>query len=112
MPPAGRAAACIAIVPHGREIIPLMTVEENLKISFSALPRSKRLIPGEIYDLLPSLKDVLGWRGGMAITLVEKYFDFARELMNDYIVSNRGGVVIAGAASGMVEEDVRRRLTV
>jgi urea transport system ATP-binding protein len=43
--------------------------------------------------------------------LVEQYFDFARELMDDYIVLGRGEVVIAGAASDMVESDVRRYLT-
>ena len=48
----------------------------------------------------------------MAIVLVEQYFDFARELMDEYIVLDRGEVVIAGAASDMVESDVRRYLTV
>ena len=38
--------------------------------------------------------------------------DFARELMDDYIVPDRGEVVIAGAASDMVEANVRRYLTV
>lgn len=48
----------------------------------------------------------------MAILLVEQYFDFARELMDEYIVLDRGEVVIAGAAWDMVESDVRRYLTV
>ena len=48
----------------------------------------------------------------MAIVLVEQYFDFAREVMDDYIFFDRAEVVIAGAASDMVDTDVRRYLTV
>jgi len=159
-----RASAGIAIVPQGREIFPLLTVEENLKTGFAAVPRKDRFIPDEIFDLFPVLKDMLGRRGGdlsggqqqqlsigralvtrprlllldeptegiqpsiikdiggvirslaargdMAIVLVEQYFDFARELMDDYIVLDRGEVVIAGTASDMVESDVRRYLIV
>lgn len=164
LPSYERASAGIAIVPQGREIFPLLTVEENLKTGFAAVPRRERFIPGEIFDLFPVLKDMLGRRGGdlsggqqqqlaigralvirpklllldeptegiqpsiikdigeviralaargdMAILLVEQYFDFARDLMDDYIVLDRGEVVIAGAASDMVESDVRRYLTV
>ena len=54
----------------------------------------------------------LAARGDMAILLVEQYFDFARDLLDDYIVPDRGEVVIAGAASDMVGSDVRRSLTV
>ena len=54
----------------------------------------------------------LAARGDMAILLVRRSFAFARDLLNDYIVPDRGEVVIAGAASDMVESDVRRYLTV
>ena len=36
----------------------------------------------------------------------------ARGLMDDYVLIDRGEVVIAGAASDMVEADVRHHLTV
>jgi urea transport system ATP-binding protein len=159
-----RASAGISIVPQGREIFPLLTVEENLKTGFAAVPRKERFIPDEIFDLFPVLKDMLGRRGGdlsggqqqqlaigralvtrpklllldeptegiqpsiikdigevirslaargdMAILLVEQYFDFACDLMDEYIVLDRGEVVLAGVASDMVESDVRRYLTV
>jgi urea transport system ATP-binding protein len=48
----------------------------------------------------------------MAILLVEQYFDFARALADDYIVLERGEVVLKGTRADMVEEDVRRYLTV
>ena len=63
-PPHRRAAAGIAVVPQGREIFPLLTVEENLKTGFAPLPRTQHTIPGEIYELFPVLKSMLGRRGG------------------------------------------------
>jgi urea transport system ATP-binding protein len=59
-----RARAGIAYVPQGREIFPLLTVEENLRSGFAALPREQRSVPGEIFDLFPVLADMLGRRGG------------------------------------------------
>ncbi len=54
----------------------------------------------------------LAERGEMAILLVEQYFEFARYLADDYAVMDRGEVVLYGTGSDMVEEDVRRYLTV
>lgn len=64
LPPHQRARCGIGYVPQGREIFPLLTVEENLRSGFAALPRSQRFIPNEVYDLFPVLKDMLGRRGG------------------------------------------------
>ena len=59
-----RARAGIGYVPQGREIFPLLTVEENLKCGLAALPRAKRKIADTIYDLFPVLRSMLGRRGG------------------------------------------------
>jgi urea transport system ATP-binding protein len=59
-----RAALGIAYVPQGREIFPLLTVQENLETGFALLPRGKRRIPGEVFDLFPVLKSMLHRRGG------------------------------------------------
>ena len=64
MAPYLRAARGIAYVPQGREIFPLLTVEENLKTGFAALKRADRFIADEIYELFPVLKDMLSRRGG------------------------------------------------
>jgi len=64
LPPYRRSAAGIALVPQGREIFPLLTVEENLRTGFAALPRAQRTIPDEIYELFPVLRDMMGRRGG------------------------------------------------
>jgi len=51
-------------------------------------------------------------KGDMAILLVEQYFDFARDLADRFAVMDRGEIVLSGTREEMVEEDVRRRLTV
>ncbi|MBL9059664.1 MAG: urea ABC transporter ATP-binding subunit UrtE [Mangrovicoccus sp.] len=62
--PDGRARAGIASVPQGREIFPLLTVQENLETGFSLLPRKERHVPDEVFDLFPVLKEMLWRRGG------------------------------------------------
>ncbi|MBI4274358.1 MAG: urea ABC transporter ATP-binding subunit UrtE [Rhizobiales bacterium] len=59
-----RARAGIAYVPQGREIFPLLTVEENLKTGFAPLPRDQRSIPNDVFSLFPVLHDMLHRRGG------------------------------------------------
>ncbi len=59
-----RARRGIALVPQGREIFPLLTVEENLQTGFGALPRAQRQIPDQIFELFPILKTMLRRKGG------------------------------------------------
>ncbi len=59
-----RARRGIAIVPQGREIFPLLTVEENLQTGFGAVPRSERQIPDQIFELFPILKTMMWRKGG------------------------------------------------
>ena len=59
-----RARRNIAYVPQGREIFPLLTVEENLRTGFAALPKPLRTIPDDVFELFPILHDMLGRRGG------------------------------------------------
>jgi len=62
--PSDRARRGIAYVPQGREIFPLLTVEENLKTGFAPLKRENRSIPDDVFALFPVLNDMLGRRGG------------------------------------------------
>lgn len=59
-----RARGGIGYVPQGREIFPLLTVEENLKISLGARSDGLRQIPESIYDMFPVLKEMRHRRGG------------------------------------------------
>ena len=61
---ADRARAGLALVPQGREIFPLLTVEENLRTGLGMLPRAERTVPEDIFELFPVLRDMLRRRGG------------------------------------------------
>jgi urea transport system ATP-binding protein len=62
--PPERARRGIAYVPQGREIFPLLTVEENLKTGFAPLARNQRSIPDDVFSLFPVLQSMLRRRGG------------------------------------------------
>ena len=59
-----RARGGIAIVPQGREIFPLLTVQENLETGFAPLPRDQRDVPDDVFSLFPVLGSMLKRRGG------------------------------------------------
>ncbi|MEL7213527.1 MAG: urea ABC transporter ATP-binding subunit UrtE [Pseudomonadota bacterium] len=58
------ARAGIAYVPQGREVFPLMTVQENLQSGFACLPKEAHTIPDKIFDLFPVLAEMKDRRGG------------------------------------------------
>ena len=62
--PSERARRGVAYVPQGREIFPLLTVEENLKTGFAPLRREDRSIPDDVFSLFPVLNGMLRRRGG------------------------------------------------
>ena len=62
--PPERARRGIAYVPQGREIFPLLTVDENLKTGFAPLPRGERNVPDDVFSLFPVLQGMLHRRGG------------------------------------------------
>src|SRR5471032_1526908 len=64
LPTVERARSGIAFVPQGREIFPLLTVEENLETGFAPLKRDQRTVPDDVFSLFPVLKSMLGRRGG------------------------------------------------
>jgi urea transport system ATP-binding protein len=63
--PEQRAGLGIGFVPQGREIFPLLTVEENLKIGLRAVRKQGiKKVPEHIYEIFPVLKQMLKRRGG------------------------------------------------
>ena len=66
-PPHQRARSGIAYVTQGREIIPYLSVEENLQLGMEALAgglAKHKKIDKLIYELFPVLKQFLSRRGG------------------------------------------------
>lgn len=67
LPPHQRARAGIGYVPQGREIIPQLTVRENLLLGLEALPgglAKNRHIDPVVFELFPVLEKFLNRRGG------------------------------------------------
>ena len=59
-----RARLGIGYVPQGRQIFPLLTVEENLRTGLAARGDGLKTIPERIYELFPVLKEMKNRRGG------------------------------------------------
>jgi len=59
-----RAPLGIGYVPQGRQIFPLLTVEENLRIGLPARRDNLKQVPEFIFELFPVLKEMLARRGG------------------------------------------------
>jgi len=59
-----RARLGVGYVPQGRQIFPMLTVEENLQIGLPVRPDRARKIPAFIYELFPVLKEMRQRRGG------------------------------------------------
>jgi len=59
-----RAPLGVGYVPQGRQIFPLLTVEENLQIGLPARRDKAKAVPEFIFELFPVLRDMLSRRGG------------------------------------------------
>ena len=94
--------------------------QQQLAIGRALVTRPKLLVLDEPTEgIQPSIiKDIgraisyLRNKGDMAIVLVEQYFDFAKELADDFIVMDRGSVVMEGDRASMNEKDVRQKISV
>jgi urea transport system ATP-binding protein len=67
--------------------------------------------PSIIKDIERAIRK-LAAEGGMAILLVEQYYDFARSLADRYVVLSRGEVIKSGRGEDMERDGVRACLTV
>ncbi|MDV2998602.1 MAG: High-affinity branched-chain amino acid transport ATP-binding protein LivF [Chroococcopsis gigantea SAG 12.99] len=78
-----RARMGIGYVPQGRDIIPRLTVKENLILGLEALPvkSKKKEIPEEIFELFPVLKTMLGRMGGDLSGGQQQQLSIARALI-------------------------------
>lgn len=84
--PDRRARRGIGYVPQGREVIPRLTVKENLLLGLEANPNGRpknmdQAIPEEIYELFPVLKTMLSRMGGDLSGGQQQQLAIARALM-------------------------------
>jgi urea transport system ATP-binding protein len=94
--------------------------QQQLAIARALVTRPKLLVLDEPTEgIQPSIiKDIgraIGYlreRGGMAILLVEQYFDFAKDLADRWHVMDRGEVTLSGDRASMDEGEIRRRMSV
>ncbi|MEL6468146.1 MAG: urea ABC transporter ATP-binding subunit UrtE [Cyanobacteria bacterium J06623_4] len=86
LPTNRRAKLGIGYVPQGREIIPRLTVKENLLIGLEANPQKKgnplnSAIPEDVLQLFPVLKQMLSRMGGDLSGGQQQQLAIARALM-------------------------------
>jgi urea transport system ATP-binding protein len=78
-----RAVMGIGYVPQGRQIFPLLTVEENLQMGLPARKDGKKTIPELIYELFPVLRDMRARRGGDLSGGQQQQLAIGRALVTD-----------------------------
>jgi urea transport system ATP-binding protein len=76
-----RARYGIAYIPQGREIIPYLSVLDNLKLGFAASGRKNKKIPEEIFEFFPMLREHLSRQGGLLSGGQQQQLAIARGLM-------------------------------
>ncbi|KQW65441.1 MULTISPECIES: urea ABC transporter ATP-binding subunit UrtE [unclassified Methylibium] len=94
--------------------------QQQLAIARALAAGPKLLILDEPTEgIQPSvIKDIgrvirkLADRGDMAIILVEQYYDFAAELADQYLVMERGEIVLRGRGADMEADGVRQRMSI
>jgi urea transport system ATP-binding protein len=78
-----RARYGISYIPQGREIIPYLSVLDNLKLGMSAGQKKYRKIPDEIFEFFPMLKQHLSRQGGLLSGGQQQQLAIARGLMSN-----------------------------
>lgn len=83
LPVESRAYLGIGYVPQGRDIFPLLTVEENLRVGLAGRRDGSDEIPAKVFELFPVLKEMMGRRGGDLSGGQQQQLAIGRALVTD-----------------------------
>jgi urea transport system ATP-binding protein len=78
-----RAWLGISYVPQGREIIPDITVAENIYVALLGVRRMAKKVPGFVFEYFPALKALVGQKGGTLSGGQQQQLAIARALVQE-----------------------------
>ena len=78
-----RAWLGISYVPQGREIIPDITVAENIYVALLGKGRKASKVPNFVFDYFPALKDLVHQKGGTLSGGQQQQLAIARALVQE-----------------------------
>jgi urea transport system ATP-binding protein len=78
-----RAWLGISYVPQGREIIPDITVAENIYVALLGKGRKGNKVPNFVFDYFPALKDLVHQKGGTLSGGQQQQLAIARALVQE-----------------------------
>ena len=78
-----RANLGIGYVPQGREIIPDLTVAENIQLAMIAKGEKRRPVPELIFEYFPQLRPLLARKGGVLSGGQQQQLAIARALVQE-----------------------------
>jgi transposase len=99
----------------GQRFVPVRSIDNQAELMRH---RARELLAGQRTAALNALRGhlaeigLIAPQGEMAILVVEQYFEWARDIADNYVIMDRRAVVLSGARETMNEGEVRRWLTV
>jgi urea transport system ATP-binding protein len=78
-----RARLGIAFAPQGRELIPDITVEDNLRVALIGRGKKNGGIPDYVFDYFPAIRELLGRKAGILSGGQQQQVAIARALIQE-----------------------------
>ena len=102
--PYERARKGIGFVPQGREIFPLLTVEENLKTGFGPLKRQDRNIPDDVKAAIARCRFILSARPAVDKIMDNRWTGWGKAVRTGQFLRVNSACALAGSCYGVACE--------